>query len=154
MLLPESSVIPHPSSPPALLSNPALAANLHAVLSSRTPISHPLCTECTTLLQSELQKELEELSLERDAYIEFQRGIQRHHDQLKKRRTGDGLGEYDIEGTEDEWEGLVKKKRELDKEEERLKRALEEKEKELQAARKDQERIKLEEQRVDKEEEE
>jgi beclin 1 len=70
-------------------------------LSSRTPIDHPLCTECTTLLQSELQKELEELSRERDAYIAFERGVLRDRENLRadRNKAEDGsLGEYDIEG--------------------------------------------------------
>lgn len=152
-----------------MTENETLTANLHAILSSRTPISHPLCTECTTLLQAELQKELEELSRERDAYIEFQRGIIRNRETLGKHRPEglgsvvrqgkagteeNGLEAYDIEGTEEEWEALIKRKKDLDKEEVRLKKALEEKEGELDVAREEAERVKREEAEMGKAEEE
>jgi beclin 1 len=128
-----------------------ITANLHAILSSRTPISHPICVECTALLQSELQRELEELSRERDAYIEFQKGIVRNKESLGKREMvkdeADGLSEYGMEGTEEEWDELVRRKNELSKEEDKLKKILAETERELEKAHE-------EEKRVDKEERE
>ena len=166
---------------------PHLADNLHAILSSKTPVSHPLCTECTTMLQSELQKELEDLSKERDAYIEFQRGIARNKEALGRRgtrhghaqgqpssgrggqggqtrRSGgtggeeddevDGLGAYDLEGTDEEWEALQRRKKDLEKEEEALKRELEGMEKELEKARLQEAQVKEEEAAVDREEDE
>ena len=155
-----------------MAENETLTANLHAILSSRTPISHPLCTECTTLLQVELQKELEELSRERDAYIEFQRGVIRNRETLGKHRpdgggasrgkgsrdgTGqneDGLGAYDIEGTEEEWDALVRRKKELEREEEKLRAALEEQERELERAEEEAERVEREEAAMERSEDE
>lgn len=181
-ILLSDSIIPTSSRPiqsrsnsgPSVQQHPAaigledndLTANLHAILSSKTPVSHPLCTECTTSLQAELQKELEELSRERDAYIEFQKGIVRNRENLGKKGKRDtrtvkgdvdaeeGLGMYDIEGTEEEWDELVRRKQELEKEEERLKKVLEDKERELERARQQEARIKREEEEQARQEEE
>ena len=148
-----------PSAPSGHTPSPALAANLHSILSSRTPISHPLCTECTSLLQAELQRELEELTRERDAYLAFEKGIQKNREALKSRRRSKpdseaGLGENDLEGTEEEWQALHRRKRELEGEEEALKRTLMEKEKDLAKIRKEEERVKLDEEDVGKQEDE
>ena len=147
----------NPLTPLSPGDSPALAANLHALLSSRIPIDLPLCTECTALLQSELQKQLEELSRERDAYIAFEKGILRNRDELtKSRKKGeeDELGEEDIEGTQDEFVELTRRKNELESEEESLRRVLAEKEKELDGVRAEEERVKREEDDVEREEEE
>jgi beclin 1 len=129
-----------------------------------------MCIECTTLLQVELQKELEELSRERDAYIEFQKGVLRNRDSLAKKHSHgktartrakrdsedeeEGLGEYDMEGTPEEWDELVKRKKELEEEEEELTRLLAEKERELEKAREEEHRVKEEEAEMDKREDE
>lgn len=44
---------------------------LFEILSSRSDIDHPICTECTDLLLSQLQSRLAESTKERDAYITF-----------------------------------------------------------------------------------
>lgn len=79
----------------------------------------------------------------------------------KKRPTGkkreedhEGLGMYDVEGTEEEWDELVKRKKDLEKEEDRLKKILEEKEVELEQARRDQQRVKEAEEEQERREEE
>ncbi|WWD17831.1 hypothetical protein CI109_102274 [Kwoniella shandongensis] len=139
-----------------------LAAQLHSILSSKTDISHPLCTECTTLLTNEFQKKAEELGRERDAYIAFEQGIQRNREKIRSRRSSvtnrgdkrDGLGEDDIEGTDAEWEELMKKRKELEEEEEKLKWVLEERERELDEVKKEEERVKAEEEEVEREENE
>ena len=122
-------------------------------------MSHPLCTECTALLQAELQHQLEELSRERDAYLEFEKGILKNKESLKsnRRRTqseDEGLGAYDMEGTEEEWQALHRRKRELENEEEQLKKMLAEKEKQLAKVRKEENKVKQEEEDIAKEEEE
>jgi beclin 1 len=155
ILLNESSILPVQNQSLAALGGPALASNLHTLLSSKTPISHPLCTECTALLQSELQKEVEELSRERDAYINFERGILRNREGHGRRKSLDeGLWETDLEGTGEEWEALMKRKEELEREEERLKLVLEQKEKELDQVKIEEERSKREEEQLEREEEE
>ena len=164
ILLSDSALVPPPgpsrqgstsSGSTPIPSSPALAANLHALLSSRTPIDHPLCTECTVLLQSELQKQFEELSRERDAYIAFERGVLRNREELTAgRQWGDALGEDDIEGTPEEWQELIRRKKELEIEEDRLRKVLEEKERELEGVRVEEARVKREEEEVEREEEE
>ena len=44
---------------------------LFEILSSRSDIDHPICTECTELLLSQLQSRLSASTKERDAYISF-----------------------------------------------------------------------------------
>ena len=44
---------------------------LYEILSSRSDIDHPICTECTELLLSQLQSRLSASTKERDAYISF-----------------------------------------------------------------------------------
>jgi len=103
---------------------------------------------------------LEELSKERDAYINFEREITRNRDALKARGTNgntktDGsreLGGYDIEGGDEEWEELSRRKIELQKEEEDLIKVLAEKEAELGSVRQEEKAMKQEEEAVDKEE--
>lgn len=135
-----------PAAPPA---QPALAAKLDALLSSRTAIDHPLCTECTGLFQAELQRELEELTRERDAYINFERG-------LRKRADADSLGDDStgLVGTSDEWDALLARKQELEDEEHALRLSLQERETELAAVKEDEERVRVEEAAVEREESE
>lgn len=104
------------------------------------------------MLQSELQKELEELSRERDAYIAFERGIVSATG--SRRSEDEGLGEYDVVGDEDEWEALTRRQAELGDEEERLRKVLEEKEKELAIVVEEEHRMRAQEEEVDRQEEE
>lgn len=48
---------------------------LFEILSSRSDIDHPLCTECTDLLLSSLQARLAAANKERDAYIAFLKNL-------------------------------------------------------------------------------
>lgn len=48
-----------------------VANRLFNIISSKSSIDHPMCQECTDLLLESLEKELEDVSRERDAYIEF-----------------------------------------------------------------------------------
>ena len=146
ILLSDSIIQPKPT--PA--RQPDLTANLHRILSDRTEIDHPLCLDCTGLLQSELQKELDELIRERDAYLEFEKEVLKGHHEIKEGE----LDGYGVEGDEDEWDGLQRKKQELEKEEEKLRRVLREKEGELDRVKKDAQLVKTEEEQLDREEEE
>ncbi|KAF8846890.1 APG6-domain-containing protein [Acephala macrosclerotiorum] len=47
------------------------ASRLFEILSARSDIDHPVCTECTDLLVSGLQRRLEAATKERDAYVSF-----------------------------------------------------------------------------------
>ena len=104
------------------------------------------------MLQVELQKELEELSRERDAYINFEKGILRNREDMKgkRRQSTEGLGEYDLEGDEDEWQDLTKRVTELDEEEAKLRKVLAEKEQELEDRRKKEQQMDDKEREVDR----
>jgi beclin 1 len=58
---------------------------LFNLLSTRTDIDHPLCAECTHILLSTLQRQLDETKKERDGYIAFEK-------EVKKDREKDGQG--------------------------------------------------------------
>ncbi|KGB77470.1 beclin 1 [Cryptococcus deuterogattii 99/473] len=157
-LQPTSSKLPGKSLPPHDLD---LSTQLHQILSSNTPVSHPLCTECTALLTAEFQRMAEELSKERDAYIRFEQAIRKNKELLEtaessrktvKTRHVGGLAKYDVEGTEEEWDALIKKKEELELEEERLKLLLESTEKELEVALEEERLVELEAKMVEQEE--
>ena len=58
------------------LSQQAEAANrLFEILSSRSDIDHPICSECSELLLSSLQSRLAASTKERDAYISFLKSL-------------------------------------------------------------------------------
>ena len=58
------------------LSQQAEAANrLFEILSSRSDIDHPICSECTDLLLSSLQSRLAASTRERDVYISFLKSL-------------------------------------------------------------------------------
>jgi beclin 1 len=104
------------------------------------------------MLQAELQKELEELSRERDAYINFEKGILRNREDVKgkRRESVEGLGEHDIEGDEDEWQDLTKRVTELEDEEVKLRKVLAERERELEQRRKEEQEMAEEAKEVDR----
>ncbi|KAI9569662.1 APG6-domain-containing protein [Boletus coccyginus] len=56
---------------------------LFNLLTTRADIDHPLCAECTQILLSSLQKQLDEAKKERDGYIAFEK-------ELKKEREREG----------------------------------------------------------------
>jgi beclin 1 len=104
------------------------------------------------MLQAELQKELEEISRERDAYIHFEKGILRNREDIKgkRRQSVEGLGEHDLEGDEDEWQELTKRVSELEDEEVKLRKVLAERERELEQRRKEEQDMAEEEREVDR----
>lgn len=122
-------------------NRPRLAAHLDALLSSRSNIDHPLCVECTGLFQAELQRELEELTRERDAYIAFERGLR------KKQGEEEGLV-----GNRDEWDALVARRTELEDEERSLRATLAKEEEELAKAKEEEEAVKAEEAAIERDE--
>ncbi|KAM7209365.1 Autophagy protein Apg6 domain containing protein [Naviculisporaceae sp. PSN 640] len=46
-------------------------AKLFEIVSSRSDIDHPICVECSDVLVEEMQKKLESLGREKDAYVSF-----------------------------------------------------------------------------------
>ncbi|KAF8650425.1 hypothetical protein AX16_005229 [Volvariella volvacea WC 439] len=68
--------------PPNLRSN----LRLFNILSAKTDVEHPLCAECTQLLLTALQKQLDEIKKERDGYIAFDKEVRK-----EKERSGQSL---------------------------------------------------------------
>ncbi|KAF7315400.1 Glutamate-cysteine ligase catalytic subunit [Mycena indigotica] len=68
--------------PPPSPISPRLrsSAHLFTLLSSRTDIDHPLCAECTHILLSSLQKQLDETKRERDGYIAFEKEVRKERE--------------------------------------------------------------------------
>jgi beclin 1 len=58
---------------------------LFNLLSTRTEIDHPLCAECTHIVLSSLQRQLDETKKERDGYLAFEK-------EVKKERERDSQG--------------------------------------------------------------
>ncbi|KAI8149259.1 autophagy protein Apg6-domain-containing protein [Fennellomyces sp. T-0311] len=48
-----------------------VAGRLFNVMSSRSSVDHPMCQECTDMLLESLEKQLVDVGLERDCYIEY-----------------------------------------------------------------------------------
>lgn len=70
------SKTPDPSSGPERFSHRVEAATqLFEIISARSDIDHPICTECTDLLLSTLSTRLSSATKERDAYISFLKNL-------------------------------------------------------------------------------
>jgi beclin 1 len=143
---PPGSPAPTPTTP---APPGALAARLDSLLSSRTAIDHPLCVECTGLFQAHLQRELEELTRERDAYIAFERGLRKRGNAMEENTDDEGLV-----GGVNEWDALLTRRDDLEEEEKKLRAMLRDREEELDAVKEDEERVKAEEAAVSRDEEE
>jgi beclin len=79
---------PAQQQPPAVSPSPLAhhlrsVGRLHALLSAKTELDHPLCDECTHMLTGMLSRQLEETTKERDGYIAFEK-------QIKKEREKEG----------------------------------------------------------------
>jgi len=110
------------------------AARLFEILSARSDIDHPICVECADLLLDGLQKRLNSVTKERDAYVEFLRqanadvpsaeetqDAQKDLDRIRKTEQ-DAFAELQAleqqkAAMEDEIRALDAEARELDKEE-------------------------------------
>jgi len=55
-------------------------ARLFNLLSARTEIDHPLCAECTQILLTTLQRQLDETKKERDGYIAFDKEVRKERE--------------------------------------------------------------------------
>ena len=67
-------------------------ARLFNLLSTRTEIDHPLCAECTQILLTNLQRQLDETKKERDGYIAFEKEVRK-----ERERELQGLTKGDAE---------------------------------------------------------
>ena len=70
---------------------------LFNLLSSKTDIDHPLCAECTQILLSSLQRNLDELKKERNGYLAFEKEVRRGQE-----KGGDGVAGRRKEEEEEE----------------------------------------------------
>ena len=67
-------------------------ARLFNLLSTRTDIDHPLCAECTQILLTNLQRQLDETKKERDGYIAFEKEVRK-----ERERESQGLSKEEAE---------------------------------------------------------
>lgn len=82
-----------PDSDPSPLSHHLRSTGrLFNALSTRTDIDHPLCAECTQMLLSTLQRQLEETKRERDGYIAFEKEVRK-----EREREAQGLTKEEVE---------------------------------------------------------
>ena len=63
------------------------------LLSSRTDIDHPLCSECTHILLHTLNRQLEETKRERDGYIAFEREVRKEREREREQMTTEAAQE-------------------------------------------------------------
>lgn len=108
-----------PANPPPLSHHLKSTQKLLNLISSRTDVDHPLCSDCTDLLINSIQKQLEETKKERDGYIAFEKEIRR-----EKERERDGMSreeaEKRIEKLREEERVAIEQLREAEREREQL----------------------------------
>ncbi|KAF8160746.1 beclin 1 protein [Crassisporium funariophilum] len=80
------------ASPSPLSHHLRSTARLLNLLSTRTEIDHPLCAECTQILLTNLQRQLDETKKERDGYIAFEKEVRK-----ERERELQGLTKEDAE---------------------------------------------------------
>jgi len=105
---------------PSLLSHHLRStARLFNLLSSRTEIDHPLCAECTQILLSSLQRQLDETKKERDGYIAFEKEVRK-----ERERESQGFSKEETEKKIDklkaEEELVIQQLKEAEREQEQL----------------------------------
>lgn len=107
------------SNPSPLSHHLRSTARLFNLLSSRTEIDHPLCAECTQILLTNLQKQLDETKKERDGYIAFEKEVRKERD-----RESQGFSKEDtekkIEKLKLEEELVMQQLREAEREQQQL----------------------------------
>ncbi|KAF9051083.1 APG6-domain-containing protein [Hymenopellis radicata] len=76
---PEPATVDHPN-PSPLSHHLRSTTRLFNALSSRSDIDHPLCAECTQILLSHLQRQLDETKKERDGYLAFDKELRKERE--------------------------------------------------------------------------
>ncbi|KAG2113942.1 APG6-domain-containing protein [Suillus discolor] len=110
---------PDHSNPTPISHHLRSTMRLFNVLSTRSDIDHPLCAECTQILLSSLQRQLDETKKERDGYIAFEK-------EVRKERERESLdlskqdAEKKIERLKSEERAAVEQLRLADREREQL----------------------------------
>lgn len=103
-------------------------------LTTRADIDHPLCAECTQILLSSLQKQLDEIKKERDGYIAFEKELKKERERETQDMSRDEA-ERRIENSKAEERVAIEQLRLAEREREQLNqelRVLEEEEKVLE----------------------
>lgn len=129
---PSTQPEPDPPNPTPISHHLRSTLRLFNLLSTRTDIDHPLCAECTQILLSSLQRQLDETKKERDGYIAFEK-------EARKEKDGHGMSRGEAEKKIEKLkvdervaiEHLKEAEREREKLDEEMK-ALEEEEKALE----------------------
>ena len=108
------------------------STKLFTLLSNKTDIDHPLCTDCTDSLLRGLDKQLKDIMRERDGYLAFEKELKK-----ERQREDESPGDMErrIERLKEEEKLAIEDLREAQREKERLEedlRALELEEKELE----------------------
>lgn len=123
-----------PSNPSPLSHHLRSTQKLLNLISTRTDVDHPLCSECTHILMSNLTRQLEETKKERDGYIAYEKEVRK-----EREREKDGLSKEEaerrIERLKEDERIAVDQLREAEREREQLAdemRALEMEEKALE----------------------
>lgn len=127
----ESTARPN-ASPPTPNTRPRPTSKLFTLLSNRTDIDHPLCTDCTEGLLKSLNEQLKDISRERDGYIAFEKELKK-----ERQREEEPVEEVEkrIERLKEEERLAIEDMREAQREKDKLDeelRALELEEKELE----------------------
>ncbi|TFL03151.1 APG6-domain-containing protein [Pterulicium gracile] len=92
---PSASVKPEPElplHPPPLSHHLKASLRLFNLLSSRTDLDHPLCAECTQILLTSLQRQLDETKKERDGYIAYEKEVRK-----EKEREAQGMSKEEAD---------------------------------------------------------
>lgn len=125
---------PDPPNPTPISHHLRSTLRLFNLLSTRADIDHPLCAECTQILLSSLQRQLDETKKERDGYIAFEKEVKK-----EKEREGHSMSkeeaEKKIERLKVEEKVSIEHLKEAERERENLDeelKALEEEEKSLE----------------------
>ncbi|KZT29014.1 APG6-domain-containing protein [Neolentinus lepideus HHB14362 ss-1] len=114
-----SSLEPELPNPPPLSHHLRSSLRLFNLLSSRTDLDHPLCAECTHILLTTLERQLEETKKERDGYLAFEKEVRKEKERETKEMSRDDA-ERTIEKLKDEERRAIEQLREAELEREKL----------------------------------
>ncbi|TFK54487.1 APG6-domain-containing protein [Heliocybe sulcata] len=92
---------------------------LFNLLSSRTELDHPLCAECTHILLSTLERQLEETKKERDGYLAFEKEVRKEKEKEAKELSREDA-ERTIERLKDDERRAIEELKEAEVERQKL----------------------------------
>ena len=95
-------------------------ARLFNLLSTRTDIDHPLCAECTQILLTNLQRQLDETKKERDGYIAFEKEVRKERERESQGPSSKEEAERKIEKLKQEEALAVEQLKAAEREREQL----------------------------------